>query len=198
MRTRGPSHAETRQRILDVARKLVIKHGHTKLSLRQIAREVGFSAPSLYEYFDSKDAIVAAIAAEIGASLRQALHRAGGQAKDARGALIALGLGYVAWAIRHPQDFQLMFSRLPSKRRSLAAAPSPDSPYQILVDAVTRCHAAGVIAGKPERLEQIAYSLWAAVHGMAMLQCTHLANFDADFAAADRATLAALIDGFSA
>jgi AcrR family transcriptional regulator len=198
MRTRGPSHAETRQRILDVARKLVIKHGHAKLSLRQIAREAGFSAPSLYEYFDSKDAIVAAIAAEIGASLRLALHRSAGKAKDARGALIAVGLGYVAWAIKHPHDFQLMFSRLPSKRRSLAAAPSTDSPYQVLVEAVMRCHADGLIAGKPERIEQIAYSLWAIVHGMAMLQCTHLAGFDADFEGADRAALAALIDGFSA
>jgi hypothetical protein len=33
---------------------------------------------------------------------------------------------------------------------------------------------------------------------MAMLQCTHLAGFDADFEGADRAALAALIDGFSA
>lgn len=197
MRTRSPSHTETRDRILDVARKLVIQHGHAKLSLRHVAREAGFSAPSLYEYFDSKDAIVSAIAGEVAASLRVALHRAADEAKDARGALIALGLGYVDWARRHPHDFQLMFSRLPSKRRSLAVAAPEESPYQIVVETVKRCHAAGPVTSGPQRIEHIAYALWAAAHGMAMLQLTHLAGFEADFDSADREALEALVTGFS-
>ncbi|MCE9579999.1 MAG: TetR/AcrR family transcriptional regulator [Deltaproteobacteria bacterium] len=198
MRTRGPGHADTKQRILEVARKLVIKQGHANLSLRAVAREAGFSAPSLYEYFASKDEIVATIAGEIAASLRRALHEAATEAKDPRAALLAIGLAYVAWARKHPQDFLLMFSRLPSRRRALTAAPPSESPYQIVVAAVTQAHEAGVITGKPQRREHIAYALWAAVHGMAMLQLTHLAGFDADFATADKAAVEALIAGFGA
>lgn len=195
MRTRSPSHADTRQRILDTARKLVVKHGHAELSLRAVAREAGFSAPSLYEYFDSKDALVAAIAGEIAGSLRRAM--AAADVGEPRAALVAIGLAYVAWARKHPHDFQLMFSRLPSRRRSLTGAPELASPYQIVVDAVARAHDAGAIHAPPQRRDHVAYGLWAAVHGMAMLQLTHLAGFDADFGAADRQTLEAFLAGLA-
>lgn len=197
MRTKGPAHADTKQRILEVARKHVLKHGHARLSLRAIAREAGFSAPSLYEYFDSKQAIVDAIAGRIAASLRAVLRKHADEASDPRGALVAIGVGYVAWARRHPQDFMLLFGRMASKRGALTQAPAVDSPYQVVIAAVSAAQVAGVIHDGAERAEQMAYVLWATVHGMAMLQLTHLAGFDADFDAGDRIGLEALIDGFA-
>jgi len=194
MRTKGASHHETRQDILDAARRMIIRDGHTALSLRAVARETGFSAPSLYEYFDSKQAIVDAVAAQVAGKLRAALERAGKEARGARAAVVALGIAYVAWARRHPQDFLLLFTRLGSKRRSLDQAAPPESPYQVVLAVVTAAREAGVLAGDPET---VAYALWAAAHGMAMLQLTHLAGFGADFEAADRAALAALIAGFA-
>ena len=196
MRTIGPAHAETKQRILTVARQLVLKHGHGGLSLRAIARAMGFSAPSLYEYFDRKEAIIEAIAGQITGSLRVAMQRAVDGARDPRAGLVALGAGYVAWAKRHPQDFMLMFSRLPSKRRSLNAGGGADSPYMLVIQAARAAQASGVLGPKADA-ETVAYAIWAAAHGMAMLQLTHLAGFDADFEAADRATLEAIVAGFA-
>ena len=197
MRTKGPQHDDTKQAILDVARKLVIKDGPAGLSLRKVARAAGFSAPSLYEYFDSKQALVDAIAAEIAASLRAALARAADSHRDPRGRLVAIGLAYVAWARRHGQDFMLLFARMPSKRRSLAAAVPPASPYQVVAAAVEDAIAAGVLTGGAATVEHTAYALWAAAHGMAMLQLTHLAGFDAPFERVDRDALTALVDGLS-
>ncbi len=197
MRTKGPAHAETKQRIIEIARKLVIKEGHAGLSLRKIARQAGFSAPSLYEYFDSKQAIVDAIAAELASSLRLELLRAAEAHREPRAAPIAIGMAYVAWARKHPQDFMLLFARLPSKRRSLATPVPVASPYEVVVTAVTRAAAAGVIRGGRDEVEHLAYSLWAAAHGMAMLQITHLAGFHAPFEEVDRAALTALVDGFA-
>ena len=177
MRTRGAAHDETKERILEVARRQVLAHGHDKLSLRAIAREVGFSAPSLYEYFPDKQAIVDALSARIAASLRAALRKPSD--------LIGIGVAYVAWARRHPQDFMLLFAKLGSRRRGLAQTAPADSPYRIVLED----------AGGDE---QIAYALWATAHGMAMLQLTHLAGFAADFDAADRRALTALVDGFRA
>lgn len=194
MRTKGASHDETRQAILDAARKLVIRDGHTALSLRAVARDTGFSAPSLYEYFPSKQAIVDAIAAQVAGALRAALQRALKDAKSPRAAIVALGTAYVGWARRHPQDFMLLFTRLGSRRRSLAQPAAVESPYQIVVGAVTAARDAGALRGEPET---VAYALWAAAHGMAMLQLTHLAGLDADFDAADRAAFEALIAGFA-
>ncbi|GAA2588143.1 helix-turn-helix domain-containing protein [Actinomadura fulvescens] len=47
--------------LLDAARALVAEEGIEALSLAALARRVGLSRPSLYEYFRSKDDLVAAI-----------------------------------------------------------------------------------------------------------------------------------------
>ncbi|HTJ41781.1 MAG TPA: TetR/AcrR family transcriptional regulator [Kofleriaceae bacterium] len=197
MRTKGTAHADTKQRILQVARKIVIKDGHAKLSLRGVARELGVAAPTLYEYFDSKQAIVDTIANEIASSLRLALLRAAESPHDPRHALAAIGAEYVAWARKHPQDFMLLFARLPSKRRSLSTPAPPTSPYQVVLAAVGAAAAAGIVENGRENIEHTAYALWALAHGMAMLQLTHLAGFDADFGQVDRAAFTALTRGYS-
>lgn len=63
-----PTVAQHRARqlrtILDAARALVAEEGLEALSLAALARRVGLSRPSLYEYFRSKDDLVAAIVEE--------------------------------------------------------------------------------------------------------------------------------------
>ncbi|WP_067823071.1 TetR/AcrR family transcriptional regulator [Actinomadura kijaniata] len=63
-----PTVAEHRARqlrtLLDAARALVAEEGIEALSLAALARRVGLSRPSLYEYFRSKDDLVAAIVEE--------------------------------------------------------------------------------------------------------------------------------------
>jgi AcrR family transcriptional regulator len=197
MRTRGPSHDETKQRILEVARELVLESGPAALSLREVARRAGFVPSSLYEYFDGKDAIVAELARAASASLKLALERCARKGTSGIKSLEALGMGYVAWARSHPEDFLLHFARLPSKRRSLDE-PAGESPYALVLAAVRRAAEEGSVAARtPRDVEHLAYALWASAHGMAMLQLTHLAGFGADFPAADRAAIRALLEGWS-
>jgi len=54
---RSRRRAQTRAEILDAAWRLSDRDGIAGLSLRDLAREVGMQAPSLYTYFDSKSAI---------------------------------------------------------------------------------------------------------------------------------------------
>lgn len=197
MRPKSPAHDETKRKILGTARRLLLKHGHGKLSLREVARRSGFGAASLYEYFDGKDAIVAELAREAAASLRAALLRAASEAGNDQAALVALGTAYVAWAQAQPEDFMLLFQRLPSKRKTSTQPAAIESPYRVVLDTVQRAAEHGAIAATSrEDVERLGYGLWATAHGMAMLQLTHLAGFDADFAAADRAVLAALVAGW--
>jgi AcrR family transcriptional regulator len=196
VRTKGTAHEETRQQILKTARSLVLKVGHERLSLREIARTAGFSPASLYEYFDGKDAIVQTLAARASGSLRMALEKASKQGGE-RARLEALGAAYVAWAKSHAEDFLLLFSQLPSKRQSFPDAPAVDSPYLLVLEAVRRAREAGAVRiGDDEDVERLAYGLWAAAHGMAMLQLSHLKTFKADFVAADRKVFAALFEGW--
>jgi len=54
---RSRRRAQTRAEILDAAWRLGAQDGIAGLSLRELAREVGMQAPSLYTYFDNKAAI---------------------------------------------------------------------------------------------------------------------------------------------
>jgi AcrR family transcriptional regulator len=61
---RAERHAATRAEILDAAWAQVRESGLAALSLRDLAEAVGMRAPSLYSYFDSKNAIYDAMYAQ--------------------------------------------------------------------------------------------------------------------------------------
>ncbi|NTU81139.1 MAG: hypothetical protein HGA45_17445, partial [Chloroflexales bacterium] len=83
-----------------------------------------------------------------------------------------------------------------SGRSSLQQAPGERSPYRFLLDAVQAALDSGALATREGLgLEEIAYGVWALVHGMATLQQTHLRQHDADFAAIDRQVLEAFVLG---
>jgi TetR/AcrR family transcriptional regulator len=46
-----------KQETLDVALRLLMQHGYANLNMDELAEEVGISKPTLYQYFDSKDAL---------------------------------------------------------------------------------------------------------------------------------------------
>ena len=54
----------TRQKILDVAQRLIQTRSFHGFSFQDIADEVGVRKASLYHYFDSKDAIALAVLAD--------------------------------------------------------------------------------------------------------------------------------------
>src|SRR5436190_20613998 len=73
MRDRRAERREaTKAEILDAAWELVRAEGLAALSLRDLAARVGMRAPSLYSYFDSKDAIYDAMFAQGQRQLQEA------------------------------------------------------------------------------------------------------------------------------
>ena len=190
-------HADTRQAILRAARALILEKGPDKLSLREVARRIGHSPAGLYEYFGSKEEIVAEVAAEafgqLGAALR---HIPGGLRVDQR--LVEIGLAYVEFARQNPKHFKLIFTQLPSQRVSAQQPADINSPYQILLQTVQDgIDAETFMARADYGAEEIAYSVWALAHGMAMLQQTHLRQFQADFRAVDRRAFEVFVHGLS-
>src|SRR5688500_9146530 len=61
---RAERHAATKAEILEAAWVQVRANGLAALSLRDLARSVGMRSPSLYSYFDSKNAIYDAMYAQ--------------------------------------------------------------------------------------------------------------------------------------
>ncbi|MEF9942692.1 MAG: TetR family transcriptional regulator [Burkholderiaceae bacterium] len=59
-----PLAQQRREQILAAARECVRRHGFHAASMSEIARSFGMSAGHIYNYFDSKEAIIAALVAQ--------------------------------------------------------------------------------------------------------------------------------------
>jgi AcrR family transcriptional regulator len=106
---RSERHEATRVEILDAAWALARSEGLAGISLRDLARTVGMQPPSLYSYFDSKNAIYDAM-------FRQGydeLESRDDLFKTAPGAaaMKARVRGFLEFCTEDPARYQLMFQR---------------------------------------------------------------------------------------
>lgn len=77
--SRQESHAQTRERLIDAARRRFVQHGFGGASIRDIAEEAGYSQGAFYSNFTSKEAVLLELlrrhmaeeAATLGAILKQ-------------------------------------------------------------------------------------------------------------------------------
>lgn len=193
-------HQRTQQAILDAARAIISREGVGALSMRAIAERIDYSPAGLYEYFDGKDEIIAAVCDEAFDQLTQAL-RSTDPTLPPREFLRECGVNYVRFAIENTDAFLLMFTNAP------LAAP-PDAPaeamlrqspaFMVLYDAVQRCVDAGVFTPQPEYdTLAMAITCWQMVHGIAMLAVTMLRTQPLDLDA-HRRSLEVLYAGIAA
>lgn len=103
--------SDLKNKIIAVAWKQIAESGAASLSLRAIARELGITAPAIYNYFHDRDALVTALIIEAYLSLgdSQFVARDAIPADDPAGRIWATGQAYRQWAISDPQRYQLIF-----------------------------------------------------------------------------------------
>ena len=122
---------ETIEQIVDVAIDVMTEAGAGGLSLGEVARRVGIRTPSLYVYFDSKNALYDAVFSrgwrELAAHL-QAAYDGLRESTELHEVLLGMGTSIVRWALEHPGQSQLMMWRpVPGYEPSPAAyAPAID------------------------------------------------------------------------
>jgi AcrR family transcriptional regulator len=96
--------------IKEAARRLLVNGGPQAISLRAIARDMGMTAPAIYRYFPSLDALVEALAADLFDEMREAVEAA----RDAAGdepltQILAMSRAFRRWSVTHPVEFSLVF-----------------------------------------------------------------------------------------
>jgi AcrR family transcriptional regulator len=150
---RAERRESTRAEILEAAWELCRTQGVAGLSLRDVARKIGMRPPSLYWYFDSKQAIYDAMFAQ---GNRQLLERLTEQdwPGDARSILRLTARVFVEFSAENVERYQLLFQRtIPDFQ------PSRES-YALAVQAFdqmrARLAAAGL--GAPEH-----FDMWTAL-----------------------------------
>jgi AcrR family transcriptional regulator len=103
--------SDLKERIIWVAWKQMAESGAAALSLRAIARELGVTAPAIYNYFPDRDALVTALIIEAYLSLGDSQLAACNAIAfdDLASRMIATGLAYRQWALIYPERYQLIF-----------------------------------------------------------------------------------------
>lgn len=163
---------EMRDAILSAARSLIEQDGVHGLSMRAVAREIGYSPAALYEYFPSKEKVCCALyfegAGGLAARMRSALESAGPGASHHQ-RMRVLAIAYRAYALEQPELYQLAFG-------GAVAEFTPDEDelesgkeaFLVLVGAAQ----SGVESGEFQQMpaEAIALSCWAGVHGFVLLE----------------------------
>jgi AcrR family transcriptional regulator len=102
-----------RDRILEAARRIVIREGFAALSMRKIADAIEYSPATLYLYFASRDEIARALCAEGYAQLLASFEPLA-QITDPAERLRALARAYVTFGVAHPQTYRLIFMEDPT------------------------------------------------------------------------------------
>lgn len=110
-----------RDAIIEAAWRLVDEHGLAGLSLRDLAQQAGITTPTVYAYFESKnaiyDAMFAQAATEFSERMAEPYHT-----DDPRELLVAAVRRFFEFCTRNPARYQLLFQRtLPGFE------PSPDA-----------------------------------------------------------------------
>jgi AcrR family transcriptional regulator len=196
-------YQRTQQAILSAARALVAEGGADKLSIRAIADRIDYSPAGLYEYFGSKEEIIAALCWEGHRTLKRYMDQVPlTLAPDEY--IVELGISYIRFAVQNPDYFLLIFTTMgtrPDFEGEVAGGPpnemmSEDSSFPVLLKGVARAAEAGTIhLLRDLGLMETAYAFWSIVHGAAMLRVTYLHQLKADFDRADQLMLAAFVRG---
>jgi AcrR family transcriptional regulator len=154
--------------ILGRAIEVVDESGADSLSLRSLARDLGVTAPALYDHIESKESLLRLVAREGYANLAARWERLDTQ--DAASWIRETSRSYVAFALERPGLFGLMFRFRPA----FVSGPGEveddvaTAVFQQALQVIERLVDDGTLgAGTPLEL---ALALWAAMHGAATVQ----------------------------
>ncbi|SMC24397.1 transcriptional regulator, TetR family [Andreprevotia lacus DSM 23236] len=106
-------HGDLKNALIEAAVTLIEEEGVDAVSVRAVAKRVGVSPGAPFRHFESRTALLTAVAevamARLAQAIDQALAQAGGQ--SALTQYMALGRAFLDWAFANPTHFRVISSR---------------------------------------------------------------------------------------
>lgn len=149
-------HGDLKNALLRAARQILEEEAPSALSLREVARRAGVSHAAPYRHFASHEALLVELATEGFVELKDDLVAATALPGSNQDRIAHLGTAYMRFVTRRPRLARLMFGPQLTNR----------SQYPILSEAA---EAIGSQIGAALHDPALGLSVWATVHGLAML-----------------------------
>ncbi len=163
---RARQRDDLRHKILGAATELFLQNGFDSVSMRKIAEKIEYAPSTIYLYFEDKNAICSAIAAEAFDVLIQGLEE-----QDERGlpALDAVRAGmrcYIEFGLAHPNQYRLVFAT-PTPADDAEVNAQGLQALQYLARCLARCRAEGLFIPGDDMADSLA--VWGQMHGLTMI-----------------------------
>jgi AcrR family transcriptional regulator len=168
---------DLRRIILDAAGEIFLEQGYEGFSMRRVAERIGYSATTIYRYYEDKDDLLFAVVNEGFSEFARQLTEAAEGARDPLKRLEALGHAYIRFGLDNPVYYQMMFMQradLLFESRRERTRPMIES-FDVLQRAVRGAMDAGVM----KRGDVGTYSsvIWSVVHGVTALALANPKRF---------------------
>lgn len=164
---------QLKMRIIDAARDLFVSKGVDAVSMREIAKGIGYSATSIYSYYADKEAVLRAICDTDFLALASSLNDIM-QIQDPVERMLAMGQGYAKFALTHPNQYQLMFMtpsvQCDPEKSNIEKNSAEQDAYMQLKIVVTAVYEAERFREELTDVDLIAQTIWAGMHGVCSLQ----------------------------
>ncbi|TSE13024.1 TetR/AcrR family transcriptional regulator [Mesorhizobium intechi] len=167
---REKQKAELRSELVSAAHKLVQEEGYEGLTIRKLAKRVGYAPMSVYSYFADKQDILFALAEDAFETLARRIEEH--SSDDPIEALQAVMTEYAAFGLGNPNEYRTVFmteKTRPPEGRSFQEMHEANPAMKALITRVEACVAAGKLHGDARA---IATMLWAVGHGTISLLIT--------------------------
>lgn len=101
---------ELRQQILDVAKDIAAADGWRNVTIRKICDRIHYTAPVIYQYFDSKEVIMESLRQEGMRQIYQTFEEVDKKHKTPEKRLLEYGLAWWHFSQEHPELYQVMYN----------------------------------------------------------------------------------------
>jgi AcrR family transcriptional regulator len=169
-----------RRIILDEAGELFLEQGYEGFSMRRVAERIGYSATTIYRYYEDKDDLLFAVVNEGFSEFARQLTEAAENVSNPLKRLEALGQAYIKFGLNNPVYYQMMFMQradLLFERRKEQTQPMIES-FDVLQRSVRAAMDAGVM--KRGDVETYSRVIWSVVHGVTALALANPKRFTSE------------------
>jgi AcrR family transcriptional regulator len=159
--------SETRQLILAAARRVFIREGHARFTMREVAHSLACSPGAIYLYFGGKEELLHCLVEESFSKLLDVLNDVP-TGEDPTANLKARLRAYVNFGLMYPFHYHFAFLLPPTVERPKGGLPlTPHEAFEVLRRSVAECRWRGLMPSVDG--ETASQALWAAVHGITSL-----------------------------
>ena len=164
------SRDELKALALRAAGEIVAESGAAALSMREVARRIGYTVGALYIVFTNLDDLIVHLNEQTIMELRASLERIRGRPNQPAQNLRLLVAAYLGFALLNTARWRLVFEhRLPEGQKAPPTYAGHTAAIFTLV--CDRLREAGAAQGEAA-IAELATALWSGAHGICMLAVT--------------------------